>query len=204
MSGNSKTAIMTASGRFFDPMAPRVEDVNLHDIALALGRIPRFNGHTKRVITVAEHSLRVARFAVRIAASRGMGEHARRVVELLALLHDAAEAYLGDIVRPLKTRAHREIEAGVQAVILDAFTGHAMLDLIDEDAAWSAVHDADNIALYFEAMLWQHGAQEWAPALLDGLDVGDPLGFLPLVVAREPCRWIDAVHRAIGDASRAL
>lgn len=69
--------------------APRIDD-----IAHALATINRFNGHTTRPYSVAEHSLLVAD----IAASRG----ASRAVQLACLLHDAHEAYVGDMHSPAK------------------------------------------------------------------------------------------------------
>lgn len=69
--------------------APRIDD-----IAHALAQINRFNGHTTRPYSVAEHSLLVAD----VAAWRG----ASAVVELAALLHDAHEAYVGDMPSPTK------------------------------------------------------------------------------------------------------
>lgn len=69
--------------------APRIDD-----IAHALAQINRFNGHTTRPYSVAEHSLLVTD----IAASRG----ASRAVQLACLLHDAHEAYVGDMHSPAK------------------------------------------------------------------------------------------------------
>jgi hypothetical protein len=71
------------------PFDPRVEEINIVDIAHALGQICRFTGHTQEFYSVAEHSIHVSRNC--------LPEHA-----LWGLLHDAAEAYLGDIARPIK------------------------------------------------------------------------------------------------------
>jgi len=105
---------MTASGRRFFPLAPRLEDVSLADIAHALGAVNRFGGHTRWPYSVAQHSVLVSRQL----ALEGPA------VALLGLLHDASEAYLGDVPRPLKQdpvfAAYRLAEARLEAVILEA------------------------------------------------------------------------------------
>jgi uncharacterized protein len=86
--------IQTVSGVAFDLLAPRVEDVRAADIAHALARINRFSGHTLgEPYSVAHHSMLVAD----ILASWG----APVAVVREGLLHDAPEAYYGDIVSPV-------------------------------------------------------------------------------------------------------
>lgn len=77
------------SGKIIDLNNPRPEDITIEDIAYSLARILRFNGHLKHQISVARHSCLVADLVPEYLA-------------LPALLHDAHEAYLGDIVRPVK------------------------------------------------------------------------------------------------------
>ena len=81
--------MQTYTGRKFWPLDPREEDIDPADIAHALSLICRFGGHARRFYSVAEHCVLLS-YAV-------APEHA-----LWALLHDAAEAYVGDMVRPLK------------------------------------------------------------------------------------------------------
>ena len=86
--------IQTFSGRKFYPLEPNIEDIHIVDIAKALSHICRFNGHCNRFYSVAEHSLSC------LGLARHMGySYADRYA---ALLHDAAEAYLSDVVRPVK------------------------------------------------------------------------------------------------------
>lgn len=94
------TRIILQSAREFDLLKPRADLITTLDIAHALSLICRFNGHCTRHYSVAQHSLLVAD----IVESQGHGPE----IQLLALLHDAAEAYVGDMVRPLKEgmRAH--------------------------------------------------------------------------------------------------
>lgn len=111
--------IQTHSGRRFYPLDPRPEEVRLGDIAHALSRICRFSGHCTRFYSVAEHSLHVA-----LHVAWEEAPPARPVV-LAALLHDASEAYLCDLPRPIKhmpeMAPYRTMEARVEAVIAERF-----------------------------------------------------------------------------------
>jgi hypothetical protein len=89
------TWIETYSGKRFDLLDPKPEQVDLADIAHALARINRFTGHTSRCYNVAEHSIYVQSLVSR--------EHPKDIPLLAhALLHDAAEAYVGDVSAPMK------------------------------------------------------------------------------------------------------
>lgn len=89
------TWIQTHHARAFDLLAPRAEDVDVADIAHALARINRFNGHTAgEPYSVAHHSMLVAD----LLASWG----APPAIVREGLLHDAGEAYYGDVTAPTK------------------------------------------------------------------------------------------------------
>ncbi len=88
------TMIEVASGEFVDVLNPDPESLHIGDIAQGLSMTCRYGGHIKRFYSVAEHSVLVHD----LLAERGAGPATLR----LALFHDAAEAYLGDIVAPLK------------------------------------------------------------------------------------------------------
>lgn len=81
--------MQTASGRAYYPGAPMSTDVDILDIAHALSNLCRFGGHCRRFYSVAEHSVLVSRVVPAEYALQG-------------LLHDATEAYLVDVPRPLK------------------------------------------------------------------------------------------------------
>jgi hypothetical protein len=81
--------IQTAMGRQFWPMDPRPDEIFIDDIAHALSLLCRFGGHCLRFYSVAEHSVLMSR-------------QASPQYKLWALLHDATEAYLVDVPRPLK------------------------------------------------------------------------------------------------------
>lgn len=101
--------IYTASGRKFWPLQPRPEEVYIEDIARALSNQCRFTGHTREFYSVAQHSCLVSDFL------RKEG----RVMALWGLLHDASEAYLSDIARPVKYQMpeYRQIEARLMEAV---------------------------------------------------------------------------------------
>ena len=87
----SKSYIETYSGIPFNPIEPASWDISIIDIAHALSNLCRYNGHCKKFYSVAEHSVLV---------SRSLPNNQK--LKLWGLLHDAAEAYLGDIPKPVK------------------------------------------------------------------------------------------------------
>lgn len=82
--------IRTYSGLILDLTDPQPDSICIEDIARGLSLTYRFNGHSNEPLTVAEHSITVMR--------RVTHEH-----QLTALLHDASEAYLCDMVSPIKS-----------------------------------------------------------------------------------------------------
>lgn len=98
--------VQTCSGRPFDLLSPRAEDVVIADIAHALSRINRFSGHTiGEPYSVAHHSMLVAD----LLASWG----APVAVVREGLLHDAPEAYYGDTVSPVQRAARELLAVGI-------------------------------------------------------------------------------------------
>lgn len=85
---NSRYSIKLSNGQYHDLSNPWATDPDVTVIAHALANLCRWTGHTKRFYSVAEHSLRVCN----LVPAR---------YKLQALLHDAAEAYIGDIATPL-------------------------------------------------------------------------------------------------------
>lgn len=88
--------IQTFTGRKFFPLDPDSSELDLVDQAVALSRICRYGGHTDRHYSVAEHAWRMSVEAER----RGYSDEVRR----WCLIHDNPEAYLGDMVRPMKVQ----------------------------------------------------------------------------------------------------
>ena len=95
--------VLTRSGMLVPLNQPTAEHIRLGDIAHALARIPRFNGHTVEPWSVADHSRLVARL---------LPEDAPPTLRLAALLHDGHKAYLGDITSPVAEALRRGADAG--------------------------------------------------------------------------------------------
>lgn len=133
--------IQTHTGRAF-PINPFDPDtIHIDDIAHALSHVNRYNGHTPVPYSVAQHSVLVARRVRDLGGSY--------VTQLAALLHDASEAYLGDMVKPLKDLipAFRTLEEELQALIYRKFlpvgshADHALITRADlEMLATEAAH----------------------------------------------------------------
>jgi hypothetical protein len=102
--------ILTQSGIKFDLFAPTPDMVNINDIAHALAHICRFGGHSQEFYSVAQHSLIVS---AGVSAADAM----------VGLMHDATEAYCGDMVRPLKRRMpdYKMVEDGIWLAIQAKF-----------------------------------------------------------------------------------
>lgn len=107
--------IETFKGVRFYPLDPRPEEILPEDIAHALSQICRFTGHTKHFYSVGQHSLLCAEYALR-------KKHGP-AIQLMALLHDASEAYIQDISRPVKPHLmnYIDIESKLQAAIYNKF-----------------------------------------------------------------------------------
>lgn len=135
--------IQTFSHGRVHPLAPALGEIRMLDVAHALSNICRFGGHTKVFYSVAEHSVRVAQLLGSSAATLGVHE---RELRLWGLLHDAAEAFVGDLVRPLKEEWPVFVEWEIE--LLDTILGAHGLPLHQE--APTALKWADNKLLATE------------------------------------------------------
>jgi uncharacterized protein len=127
----------TYCGIAFWPHDPRPEDVDIRDIAHALSLMCRFGGHSRCFYSVAEHSIRVAALC-------------SQKNKLAALLHDAAEAYLVDLPRPIKYSGamgfeYRKMEVGINIII------HQKFNIVPSVSAKKEIDLADDILLATEA-----------------------------------------------------
>lgn len=148
--------MQTYTGRQFWPLDPRPADIDIMDIAHHLSLICRFGGASREFYSVAQHSVLVS-------------ERCDPADALWGLLHDAAEAYVGDMVRPLKRSIGSPfewIEKGVQRTICDVF-----------DLEWEkpdSVRVADERMLFTEARDlvhlgpngWSHPAEPYADEIV--------------------------------------
>lgn len=136
----------TWSQRRINPFEMTADDVVIEDIAHALSRQCRYNGHCYGHLSVARHSIWVQERL----EDEGFGGGTL----LLGLLHDAAEAYIGDIIRPLKHNpafgsVYGELEAHVEACISEHF------GLPYPHPPW--IKEADNFVLVHKEL----GGPEW-------------------------------------------
>lgn len=102
--------ITTFTGRVVDLLDPKPDTICLEDIARGLAMQCRFNGHIRRFYSVAEHSWRVTQHVASNPETRDTN------VVRAAFLHDAAEAYVGDLIGPMKyaLRAMERDAAGLE------------------------------------------------------------------------------------------
>lgn len=135
----------TFSGLFYEFLDPKPEQIDIGDIAFALSNKARFSGHTL-FYSVAEHSVAVAK-------------RLPKRLQLAGLLHDAAEAYLGDVPSPLKACLpdFKKIEAINERAIFKKFN----IELLLTD--WALIKQADLQALYNEAkVLVPSQGRDWS------------------------------------------
>lgn len=145
--------IQTHSGIKFYPFAPKIEDIKIEDIAWHLSGINRFLGACTTQWSVAQHSILGAWIIYKLTGDK-----------LLAkwfLLHDAPEAYLGDLIRPFKVLPefafYREKEKWLYGMILDCFdviidnVKHPTMDHIHWDGKEpEIIKEIDRLMLYTE------------------------------------------------------
>lgn len=144
--------ICTYSGIDFYPLDPQPVKINIVDVAHALSMLCRFGGHTSQFYSVAEHCVRGT------AALRSQG--ASKIVQRAFLLHDASEAYLVDVPRPIKTSlvGYIEIEKTLQAIIEAKFG----VEVSEEERA--LVKHMDEVMLATEKRdLMPSLSKDWGP-----------------------------------------
>lgn len=134
------------SGRRLDLLDPSPLDVELADIAHGLARVARWNGQTRgdHAFSVAQHSLIVETIFLRLNPISKADDL------LFALLHDAPEYVIGDMISPFKSvvgGGYKSVEKRLEAAVHLRFglPPHAGTDLKDR------IKKADTVAAYFEA-----------------------------------------------------
>jgi hypothetical protein len=144
--------IQTYSGKKFYPLDPRPEDICIEDIAHALANTCRYNGHSRVFYSVAEHCVR-------------MSEANFPGCPKCLLMHDAAEAYISDIPRPVKPMLmeFKAIENKILGII------GAKFNLGDPD--YDAIRYADDVMLATEKRDVLLPGPEWGIKLPDPLPI---------------------------------
>ncbi len=138
MPGN-EDCILTYSKTEVNPFNIQPEDINIEDIAHSLSMMTRANGHFKHFYSVAQHSINCAMEA----KSRGLSKS----IQLACLLHDAAEAYIADVPRPVKNKliGYDKIEKKISDVVYSKFD---LKELTDNEH--KVIKEIDDALLYYE------------------------------------------------------
>lgn len=158
----------TYTGKRFFPFLPGrdMDAIHIRDIAHALSMQCRYGGHCKRFYSVAEHSVHLARFVLRDRVR----SDATLSAAMWALLHDASEAYVADIVRPAKRGLpeYKRMEDGIMAAIAERFKltevmpayvdqldRRILLDerkqnMRDQDTVWQATQGLEPLGITLE------------------------------------------------------
>lgn len=151
----------TFTGRKWHFNNPLPEDVDIKDIAHALSMICRFGGHCREFYSVAQHSCWVAS-SLGIHFQPTEGEFSKEQLQciLWGLMHDATEAYVGDMVRPIKLGMpdYRALEGLTEEVIIKRF------DLVVTPDTRKLVKHFDDVQLMTERRdLVNHCGHDWSP-----------------------------------------
>lgn len=128
--------IQTQYGLEFNLLCPDEASISIYDIAHALSNMCRFTGHTKEFYSVAEHSLHVMHAVSRHVMLRD-SEHASQIL-LSALMHDAHEAYTGDVATPIKRvlgKAWYDFERRIERAVARKFSLLKLDCIVDADRA---------------------------------------------------------------------
>jgi 5'-deoxynucleotidase YfbR-like HD superfamily hydrolase len=191
--GAGKTGLPRAwqrmlSGRRLDLLHPSADDIAIEDIAHGLARVARWNGQTRgqHAFSVAQHAVLVTDIAV--AIDPGLAVSWRRA----ALLHDAPEYVIGDLISPFKAAIgldYKAFEERLQAAI------HARFSLPHPlpDAVRSAIKRADRVAAYYEATGLAGFSLEEAERYFGPLEAL-PEEFAASLRSAEPLAVADAQH----------
>jgi hypothetical protein len=137
----SQDFIITYTKLMFSPLEAKEQDIDITDIAHALSLMCRANGHIRHFYSVAQHSIN----CLLESKIRGLSEK----VQVACLLHDASEAYLSDITRPIKRSLPQyiEFEEVLQNKIYKKFRLH---DLTEQD--FIHLKEIDDSMLYYEML----------------------------------------------------
>ena len=138
----TRNEVETYIGNYLDVAKPDPMKIDLEDIAHALGNICRYGGHCDPFYSVAEHAVFVSHRVER--------QSYNKEVQLAALHHDDAEAYLGDIPRPLKPllgAAYQKLTARMENAITLALN----LPFEPEEFHHEAITNSDDWAVFVEA-----------------------------------------------------
>ena len=163
--------IQTFTGKKFYPFNPKPEDIDIRDIAHALSNICRFTGHVKQFYSVADHCRAVAKLVP-------------PEMRLQALLHDASEAYLNDLARPIKKHPGMDFYVIAESVLQRAIYVRFGFGMREKEppeikAADARMCGAEALALM--GPLTEPDEWKWATDLMDGTE-----HLIPVRTSKDP------------------
>jgi len=160
------------SGRRLDLLDPQPADIAVEDIAHGLARVARWNGQT-----LGDHAFSVAQHALVVADIAGALEPAcERRWLLAALLHDAPEYVIGDLISPFKAAVGLDYKAFERRLLRAIHLAFNLPEDLPEPVAAQIKH-ADRIAAYFEATVLAGFSLDEAARYF-----GEPEGLPPALV----------------------
>lgn len=151
------TWMQARSGTIVDLVNPEPEQIKTADIAHALARLCRFTGHTRDFYSVAQHTCLV----------EGLIPQSNTRLKALAILHDAAEAYIGDITTPVKNLIPdiRDVESRIMAAIYAHYNIDPPIPVEHEIVKW-----ADHSILLTERRdLMESTGDDWSQWCVQGV-----------------------------------
>ena len=170
------------SGRRLDLLDPSPLDIEIEDIAHGLARVARWNGQTRgdHAFSVAQHSLLVERLL------RQLEPGLQRADALAALLHDAPEYVIGDMISPFKNALGIDYKAFEQRLLAAIHLRFGLAPAAPA-ALRTRIKRADRIAAYFEAVQLAGFEEAEAKRFFGG-----PGGFIDAVPVLAPLAPVDA------------
>ncbi len=158
------------SGRHLDLLAPDPADIEIEDIAHGLARVARWNGQTK-----GAHSFSVAQHSMLVETIVCAQNPAFSPQELLAaLLHDAPEYVIGDLISPFKAAIGLDYKS-FENRLLAAIHRRYALPFAESPALAARIKHADRVAAYFEATVLAGFSDEEAQSFFGPPDVPESL-----------------------------
>jgi 5'-deoxynucleotidase YfbR-like HD superfamily hydrolase len=179
------------SGRRLDLLEPSPLDVEIADIAHGLARVARWNGQTRgsHAFSVAQHSVLVERLVC------DLNPNLTRQARLMALLHDAPEYVIGDLISPFKAAVgldYKVMEARLQAAIHQRFG----LSAIVPATLRTLFKKADHLSAYYEAVQLAGFEEKEARRLFGAPPKAmTPPRLAPLATAEAEKLFLDRFHK---------
>lgn len=144
---------LSFTGKRIYPYDMRVEDICIQDIAHSLALTNRFNGHSRWPYSVAQHSVLMSQ----LIRTYQFPEGDDRQIRFQALMHDAPEAYCGDMISPIKSMIprYKDLEAHIWEVVAQRFNLPLVLHPDVKDADMRMVQTERRDLLIYDPTTWE-------------------------------------------------